>query len=359
MSRHLTNTQKGWVVTLLGLPAILLLWLLADGTRPYLQSAAPVRLDIQRGMRTLDIAGQLENAGVIRSRWTFLAWHRLQFGRSLKAGEYEFTEKLSTLDVLSKLVRGDVSFERLTILEGWTRFDIATEVAAHEFSSREEFLAATENPALIADLDPGAETLEGYLFPDSYNLPRHSRPNDIIVMMVNRFREVFAGLSIGGTERTPHELVTMASLVEKETGVRSERGVVAGVFYNRLKSGMLLQCDPTVVYAALRDGKQVGRLSTDDLKYASPYNTYLNSGLPPGPIANPGQASLQAAVRPTPTDFLFFVASLDGGHVFSKNLSDHNIAVSRYRADLAAARVAEKAAAAQAAEAGVTTKAAP
>jgi UPF0755 protein len=344
MSRHLSNTEKGWVVTLLALPAILFLWLLADGTRPYLNSDAPVSVDIQRGMRTREIAGLLERDGVIRSRWTFLAWHQLRFGRSLKAGEYEFSGKSSTLEVLDKLVRGDVSFERLTVLEGWTRYDIAREVAAHGFSTEQEFLDATQDARIVADLDPEAETLEGYLFPDTYDLPRHARPNDIIAMMVNRFRSVYAALTIGGTERTPKEIVTLASLVEKETGVRLERSLVAGVFYNRLKKGMLLQCDPTVVYAALRDNKSLGVLSTEDLKYPSPYNTYLNSGLPPGPIASPGKESLQAAVRPAQTDYLFFVARLEGGHVFSRNLNDHNAAVSQYRADLAAARAADKAA---------------
>jgi UPF0755 protein len=348
MARHLNNSEKGWVVTLLALPVILLLWLWADGTRPYLHSDSPVHVDIQRGMRTREIALLLERDGVIRSHWTFLAWHQLRFGRSLKAGEYNFAQKASALDVLSKLERGDVSFERLTILEGWTRFDIADEVAAHGFSSRQEFLDATENTQIIADLDPEAETLEGYLFPDSYNLPRHARPNDIVAVMVNRFRAVYTALTIGGTEHSPKEIVTMASLVEKETGVRSERAVVAGVFYNRLKKGMLLQCDPTVVYAGLRDNKPLGRLSTEDLKYPSPYNTYLNPGLPPGPIANPGQASLAAAVRPASTDYLFFVANLEGGHTFSRSLSDHNAAVSQYRADLAVARAAQKAAEAEA-----------
>ncbi len=345
MRRHLTDTQKGWVITALALPAILLLWLVADGTRPYLKSAQPglpVRVDVQRGMRTRDIAEQLERTGVIRSRWTFLVWHRLQFGRSLKAGEYEFAEKTSTLTVLSKLVRGDVSFELVTTLEGWTRYDIAEVIAEHGFATREEFLAATEETSLIADLDPDAETLEGYLFPDSYHLPRHATPNDIAAIMVNRFREIYTGLTIGGTDHSTKEIVTMASLVEKETGVRSERGVVAGVFYNRLRKGMLLQCDPTVVYAALREGKDIGTISLEDLKYPSPYNTYLNRGLPPGPIANPSRASLQAAVRPTSTEYIFFVANGEGGHRFSTKLSDHNAAVDQYRADLAAARAAKE-----------------
>lgn len=352
MSRHLTNAQKGWVVTLLVLPVLLFLWLLIDGSRPYLRAKAPVYVDIQRGMRTREIAGLLEDSGVIRSRWTFLAWHRLQFGRSLKAGEYEFAAKSSTLAVLSKLVRGDVSFQRLTILEGWTRYDIAREVAKHGFSTREEFLAATEDTGIIADLDPEAETLEGFLFPDSYNLPRHARPGDIVGVMVDRFREVYARLTIGGTGYTPKQIVTMASLVEKETGVRSERELVAGVFYNRLRKGMLLQCDPTVIYAALRENQDLGRLSTEDLKFPSPYNTYLNPGLPPGPIANPGEASLRAAVKPAKTDYLFFVARVDGGHVFSTNLSAHNAAVREYRADVAASRAAARAASTTAEAAG-------
>lgn len=342
MRRHLTNTQKGWVITVLALPAILLLWLVADGTRPYLKSDHPVRLDVQRGMRTRDIAEQLEQAGVIRSRWTFLVWHRLQFGRSLKAGEYEFASKTSTLAVLSKLVLGDVSFELVTTLEGWTRYDIAESIAEHGFAAREEFLAATEETTLIADLDPDAETLEGYLFPDSYHLPRHATPNDIAAIMVNRFREVYTGLTIGGTDHSTKEIVTMASLVEKETGMRSERSVVAGVFYNRLRKGMLLQCDPTVVYAALRENRNIGKISLEDLKFPSPYNTYLNHGLPPGPIANPGRASLQAAVKPTTTEYIFFVANGEGGHRFSTTLAAHNAAVDQYRADLAATRAAKE-----------------
>lgn len=341
MRTPLTNQQKGCVVTAVAVPVILFLWLLADGTRPFLRPAQPVRLDIPRGMRTREIARVLEQTGVIRSRWTFLGWHALQFGRSLKAGEYEFDRKSSTLAVLDKLVRGEVSYEVVTVLEGWTRYDIAQLIADRGFATREEFLAASENVALIADLDPQAETLEGYLFPDSYHLPRHARPDDITAQMVSRFRAVYAGLTMGEAERPANEIVTMASLVEKETGLGPERAVVAGVFYNRLRKGMLLQCDPTVVYAALRENQVIERLTLADLKFPSPYNTYLNAGLPPGPIANPSRASLRAAVRPAATDFLYFVATVDGGHTFSKTLADHNVAVGQYRQDRAEARAGE------------------
>lgn len=313
------------------MPVIGLCWLLADGTRPYLKGEPPVTIDILRGARTEQIARQLESSGAIRSRWTFLALHLLRPSETLKAGEYDFEKPASTLAVLRKLVRGDVSYETLTVPEGSNRFEIADIVAGLGFSTREEFLRATENPQPVSALDPNAGNLEGYLFPDTYRFPRHARPAEIVRAMVDRFRQVYFTLRPGETNHTIRQIVTIASLVEKETWKNAERPIIAGVFYNRLRRGMPLQSDPTVAYATfLADGYR-GRVRRSDLSIASPYNTYLNKGLPAGPITNPGRASLRAAMHPATTDYLYFVASAEGGHVFSKTLAEHNLAVAQYR----------------------------
>jgi UPF0755 protein len=330
-------------------PALFLLWLTADGTRPYLHSHGPVHLDISRGMRTREIATQLETTGVIRSRWTFLGLLLMQWPATLKAGEYSFEKPASTARVLAKLIRGDVSYEVVTVPEGLNRFEIADIIAAQGFSTREEFLLVTEDATVIADLDSQARSLEGYLFPDSYHFPRHARPAQIVQAMVDRFRNVLAGLGVAprkapdssqqtGSSRPVREIVILASLVEEETGVADERAIVAGVFYNRLERGLLLQADPTVAYAALVERGYGGRIRRSDLAYDSPYNTYLHPGLPPGPVSNPGRAALRAAVQPQATDFLYFVAKVDGGHTFSRTLVEHNAAVAEYRQAVNAAR---------------------
>jgi UPF0755 protein len=328
---------------------VLALWLLADGTRPYLHSSEkPLFLDIARGTRTSEIAGELESAGVIRSRWTFLALHSLRIGNTLKAGEYSFDHPASPLEVLEKLIRGDVSYQVLTIPEGFNRFEIAGEVAAQGFSTREEFLKATEDPALLADLDPQAESLEGYLYPDSYKFPRHARPAQIVQTLVERFRHVYSGLAAAlaqeGLEPAPparpvpdrpiHDIVILASLIEKETSVAEERSVVAGVFNKRLRQGMALQCDPSVIYAAILENRYDGKIRHSLLRIASPYNTYLHPGLPPGPIANPGKDSLRAALHPASTDYLYFVANPTGGHTFSRTLAEHNLAINVARKEV-------------------------
>jgi len=325
---------KRILVTVVVALAIGLLWVLADGTRPYLHSTTEVVVDIPRGAHTADIARELESAGAIRSRWTFLALHLLRWGRTLKAGEYAFDHPASTLAVLGKLIRGEVSYQLVTIPEGSNRFDIADIVAAGGFSTREEFLRSTEDTQPVADLDPEARDVEGYLFPDSYQFPRHARPADIVRAMVERFRQVYATIHPGsGVEHPLREVVTIASLVEKETALAEERPLIAGIFYNRLRRGLLLQADPTVVYAALVANRYTGRIRKDDLEFPSPYNTYKHKGLPAGPIANPGKAALLAAIRPAPSDYIYFVANLAGGHTFSKTLAEHNLAVALYRED--------------------------
>ena len=202
----------------------------------------------------------------------------------------------------------------------------------------DEFLGAAKNPELIHDLAPQAKTLEGFLFPATYNLPRHPTPIELIAQMTQKFREEWSQIMPPGQDKTGvvHarpllSTITLASLVERETPKPEERPLVAGVFENRLRKGMLLQCDPTVIYALEQEGRYHGTLSGNDLHENSPYNTYMHSGLPPGPIGNPGQVSLRAALAPANTDFLYFVANTLGGHFFSATLEQHNQNVSRYR----------------------------
>ena len=307
------------------------LWLLADGGRPYLRSKEPVLLNIPRGTSTRQIARRLEEAGVIRSRITFLSLHYWSRGETLKAGEYSFERPASTLEVLRKLNRGEIAYLTLVIPEGYNRFEIADAVAALRFSTRQEFLNATQDISLIADLAPQAKDLEGYLFPDTYHFPRRTRPEQIIRTMLDRFRQVVAELPSPAVRQPLPAIVTMASLAEKETALPEERPLVAAVFYNRLRRGILLQCDPTVIYAAILENRYDGTIRQSNLRSPSPYNTYLHRGLPPGPIANPGKSSLAAALHPDAGDYLYFVANPDGGHTFSRTLAEHNRAVSLYR----------------------------
>ncbi len=317
--------------TAIAVAAIWGLWLLADGTRPFFHATDPVLLDIERGTGTHPIARRLEATGVIRSSNTFLWLHYLRPGNTLKAGEYSFDGPTSPLEVLDKLIRGEVSYEVLVVPEGYNLLEIADAVARQGFSTREEFLWAAEEVSLVADLAPLAKSLEGYLFPDTYHFPRHARPAQIVEAMVERFREVYTELNPTELGRTNHDIVTMASLVEKETSLDSEGPLVAAVFYNRLRRGILLQCDPTVIYALMLENQYTGRIRLSQLDHPSPYNTYLHPGLPPGPIANPGRASLAAALRPAESDYLFFVANAEGGHTFSRTLAEHNRAVRDYR----------------------------
>ena len=307
------------------------MWILADGTRPYLRGKAPVQVEIQRGTSISEIARQLQEVGVIRSTQTFLWLHYLRPGQTLKAGEYAFPGRVSTLEVLRKLIRGDVDYELLTIPEGYNRFEIADAVSAQGLATREEFLEASAAASLLADLDPEAADLEGYLFPDSYHFSPRAGAAGIVQAMVDRFREVYSSLAPTGEKRPVREIVTMASLVEKEAKEPEERPLIAAVFYNRLERRILLQCDPTVIYAAMLEGRYDGKIRQSHLDSPSPYNTYRRRGLPPGPIANPGKASLSAALRPASSDYLYFVVNHNGGHTFSRTLREHNRAVSLYR----------------------------
>jgi UPF0755 protein len=293
-----------------------------------------VYVDIPRGASQRTIARQLSQNGVVRSRVAFEALSRSRKRRTLEAGEYFFDHPVTSLEVFDTLANGRVYVKELVIPEGFTMFDIADLAASEGFMTRDEFLSAARDPSPIRDLAPDAPSLEGFLFPATYEFPRHMTGKDMTAAMVKRFKQVWSGLPPAGepaSHKPVQDVVTLASLVERETPKPEERPHVAGVFTNRLRIGQPLQCDPTVVYALTLAGKYTGKLDGTDLRFESPYNTYHNRGLPPGPIANPGEASLQAALAPSATDDLYFVANTEGGHFFSKSLEEHNQNVARYR----------------------------
>jgi UPF0755 protein len=298
-------------------------WLLPAGPRE------EKLVQLKPGSSVHRIAAALEGAGVIRSRQMFLLWHALHGGRALKAGEYSFDHPARLGEVYDRIVRGDVVVHTLVIPEGFNMFDIAAAVEAAGLGSRGDFLqVARTETELVRDLDPQAPSLEGYLFPDTYRFSRAQSAHDMAVAMVHRFRQTAHEI---GLSRDFHNITTMASIVEKETSAPEERPQVAGVFYNRTAKKMVLATDPTVIYAALLNNRYRGTIYESDLHFDSPYNTYRNPGLPPGPISNPGRASMLAAMHPVATDYLYFVSDNQGHHKFSRTASEHSRNVAAYR----------------------------
>lgn len=284
---------------------------------------------LRPGYSTRRIATELRNSGVIRSAPAFLVWHYFHRTRSLKAGEYLFEQAADIRTVHSRLARGDVYVHTVVIPEGFTIFDVAQAIQEAGLGSREEFLElAKSNAGLITDLDPQAQSLEGYLFPDTYQFTRTQSLHDIIGLMVKRFRQEAAAI---GLNSDVHRVVTTASIVEKETAVPEERPMVASVYYNRLDKRMGLDADPSIIYAELLDGSYRGALHHADMQVDSPYNTYRHVGLPPGPIGNPGRSALEAAMHPAVSDFYYFVADGNGRHRFSRSLEEHNRNVAAFR----------------------------
>ncbi|HXC96794.1 MAG TPA: endolytic transglycosylase MltG [Edaphobacter sp.] len=288
-------------------------------------------VDIPPGTGATTITTLLRKKGIIRSRYA-LAWLRLQKGGTFKAGEYRFDHPVLPEEVYSRLVQGDVYTVTLTIPPGYNMFDIAAAAESAGFAKRNVFLAAErQHTELIADFFTTGSTpdsLEGYLFPDTYRFSRHATPFQILTTLVHRFRQ--EATQLGMTEGIPR-IVTLASLVEKEVSQDAERPVVAGVFVNRLARSMPLATDPTVIYAALLDSRWRGTIYASDLQSPSPYNTYKHAGLPPGPIASPGVAALRAAIHPAQTDYLYFVSDAAGHTRFSVDLKEHAQQVQAYR----------------------------
>ena len=337
-------------VTILLLAAVLLAgWVAASLSLPYQNFPSQgVFVDVPHGASRRGVARLLANDGVVRSRWVFEGLSRWRSRSTLQAGEYFFDHPVATFQVFDAIANGRVYVRELVIPEGLSMFDIADLVQRENFTSRENFLNAARNPALIRDLVPGAPSLEGFLFPATYEFPRHPSGEQMVAAMVAHFRQEWAAISAQQPNLSGlplRQVVTLASLVERETPKAEERPLVAGVFINRLHRRVPLQCDPTVVYALELAGNYNGSLAATSLPFDSLYNTYRHIGFPPGPIANPGTASLKAALGPDGSDYLYFVANTEGGHFFSKTLAEHNRNVALYRSRLAAQRNAAPASA--------------
>jgi UPF0755 protein len=291
------------------------------------------RVEVRRGQATAAILQNLQRHGVLRDEWIPLVYLKLLRGRdSLKAGVYEFDKPLSAIEVIDKLVRGDVVLKTITVREGLDRFAVAKLFAEEGLGTEKEWDAATRDPDLIRDLAPNAESLEGYLFPDTYKFNPGTGAKPIVQAMVDNFRKHWGNeIALITTGLDAHQTVTLASIVETEAQQPQERPVVASVYINRVRRRMLLGADPTVIYALKLAGRWDGNIRKADLQIASPYNTYKTPGLPPGPIANPGLASLRAAAAPATTPYLYFVARNDGSHVFSTTNEEHNRNVEKYQ----------------------------
>jgi UPF0755 protein len=285
---------------------------------PYRGFEDELFLQFPKGSGTRTIAQKLADAGVVRYAWQFWLARAIHPRATLQAGEYRFDQTASVDDVFSRLGRGDVFYFSFTVPEGSNIFDIARLLESEGIMSGQDFLKA-------------AETLEGFLFPSTYRLGHFTTPAALCQMMMAQFHKEWNKLMPDPTTDLV-KVVTLASMIEKETGIAAERSKVASVFQNRLRIGMALDCDPTVIYAALLEDRYRGVIRRSDLDNVNPYNTYRHAGLPPGPIANPGASSLAAALHPAETDYLYFVAKPGGdGHVFTSNLAAHNKAVGNYR----------------------------
>jgi UPF0755 protein len=315
------------------------------------QPPAKTFVMLRPGYSTRRIATELKNAGVIRSEEAFVLWHYFRRRRALKAGEYLFEKSANIIDIQKRLRRGDVYFHTVVVPEGFTMFDIARAIESAGLGPADDFLKiAQADTALIADIAPGAHSLEGFLFPDTYQFSRLQTMAELAAVMVKQFRQVARQIGLipppSATQPDPNAAPTssdaspqvdlqptviMASIVEKETAVPEERPLVAGVYYNRLVKKIALDADPTIIYGELLEGKYSGALHHDDMSFDSKYNTYRHAGLPPGPIGNPGKSSLEAAMHPAQSDYLYFVADAQGHHRFARTIEEHNKNVDAYR----------------------------
>jgi UPF0755 protein len=310
---------------------------------------------LRPGYSSHRIAAELKKAGVIRSEEAFVLWHYYHHGRSLKAGEYLFDKPADIIDIQKRLRRGDVYFHTVVVPEGFTMFDIARAIEAAGLGPADDFLkVAQSDTTLIADIAPQAQSLEGYLFPDTYEFSRLMTMPEIAAAMVKQFRQVAHQIGLTPDTGDPKQArmrvtsesrssepadaakevertVIMASIVEKETAVPEERPLVASVYYNRLAKNIALDADPSIIYAELLAGAYQGALHHADMQFHSPYNTYRNAGLPPGPIGNPGRSALEAALHPAQSDNFYFVADAQGHHRFARTMEEHNKNVVAYR----------------------------
>lgn len=313
-----------------------LAWLITRVNQPYKgYEGSEQYVEVPTGGSVASIGRRLVDAGVVRDAVSFrYAVWLIGGSRALKAGEYRFDRPMTPEEVARTIARGEVYLRQITFREGLTIRDMAALFEKEGFGAGQAFVDAASRPELIRGLDPAAVDLEGYLFPDTYALPRRATADGLVQMMVSRFQKQVGGdlpQRAAAAGMNVHEAVTLASIVEKETGKPDERPLVAAVYANRLKIGMGLQCDPTVIYALQRAGRDIRNLTREDLQYDSPYNTYRYAGLPPGPIASPGKASIDAALQPATVPYLYFVSRNDGSHAFATTLEEHNKNVFRWQ----------------------------
>ncbi len=312
----------------LGAAALGWQWFQNELTTPYQGFSEEVEVEIASGTGTLAILYQLQEAGVLRDARLARLHLRLTDSPSLQAGRYRFDRALSPLEVIEKLNAGDVVLRSATLIEGLDLEEAAEQLADQGFGNREVLLARMRDPAPILDLDPEAETLEGYLHPDTYHFPHGTDEAAVVETLVRTFRRRYESevrpLLPPGSGRSVRQVVTLASIVEKEARLDGERATIAGVYTNRLRRGIALYADPTVIFALKLAGRWDGNIRKGDLAIDSPYNTYLYPGLPPGPICSPGLQSLRAAAAPADVPYLYFVSRNDGSHVFAATLREHN-----------------------------------
>ena len=297
--------------------------------------AAVTDVTIEPGQSAAEVGQVLQAKGLIRGGRSLRLWMRWNgTAGSIHAGTYRFEGAASIREVAALLVEGRVLLSEMKVIEGYTRWQVAEVLSRAGFGSYAEAWEATGNVALISDLDAEAKDLEGYLFPDTYYVSLQMKPAAIVEMMVDRFRRVWTTPTVAQAEKaglSVRDVVTIASLIEAETGKSGERALVSGVYHNRLELRMLLQCDPTLLYALRLEGRTDRNIRRSDFNNESPYNTYRFAGLPPGPIGNPGEASIVAALYPAETDYLYFVGRNNGSHAFSQTLQEHNANVNRYQ----------------------------
>ncbi|HYO15912.1 MAG TPA: endolytic transglycosylase MltG [Thermoanaerobaculia bacterium] len=347
MTQKRANAQKrgskassGWRNVLLGLgilgllllvPVAMFGWSWLKLQRPYKGYEGEERaVTIEQGSAVGEILQKLEREGVLADAKLARSYLVYFMGDpTIQAGEYVFRGPLTTGQVLGKLVRGDVVTNSVTLVEGLTLEETAAQLSREGFGRREVFLDIMRSPELISDFDPDAPDLEGYLFPETYSFASGTSERQVVSTLVKTFKDRFEKevrplLAEGPQGRTVRQVVTLASIVEKEAQVESERPIIAAVYQNRVNRGIGLHADPTVIYALKRVGRWNGNIRRDDLRIDSPYNTYRYAGLPPGPIASPGLASLKAAASPSDVPYLYFVSRNDGSHVFAETLAEHN-----------------------------------
>jgi len=311
-------------------------WFYMELETPYYTSTSDETfVEIPRGLDTGKISDLLVESGILRNRIPFIAYLRFtnNAGR-IKAGEYRFTGLASPKQITQRLIRGDVYYRVITIPEGLTAIETIELLARNGFGNLEEMKLVLKKTDWITDINPDAENLEGYLFPETYHFGRKADSTLIVKTMVEQFKKQYRKIL---SKSPPHagwntsRIVILASMIEKEVQKAEERTIVSSVYYNRLERRIPLACDATIIYALKLNGTYDGNIRKADLSMESPYNSYRNPGLPPGPIANPGAGSLRAALQPDKTDYLYYVSRNDGTHVFSKNYQSHQRAVNKYQ----------------------------